>query len=46
MSFALAGLRIPGAAIRDPSCVHKTWPDCFETLERLQVFVPARSRTS
>ncbi|MCP3984332.1 MAG: 3-phosphoshikimate 1-carboxyvinyltransferase [bacterium] len=35
MSFALAGLRIPGVEIRDPGCVAKTWPDFFTTLERL-----------
>lgn len=35
MSFALAGLRVPGVAIRDPGCVTKTWPDYFSTLERL-----------
>jgi 3-phosphoshikimate 1-carboxyvinyltransferase len=35
MAFALAGLRIPGVAIRDPGCVRKTWPDYFEMLERL-----------
>ena len=35
MSFALAGLRIPGLSIRDPACVRKTWPDYFEMLERL-----------
>ena len=35
MSFALAGLRIPGVAIRDPACVRKTWPDYFEMLEGL-----------
>ncbi|MEZ4216561.1 MAG: 3-phosphoshikimate 1-carboxyvinyltransferase [Myxococcota bacterium] len=29
MSFALAGLRVPGVAIRDPGCVAKTWPDYF-----------------
>ena len=33
MSFALAGLRIPGIAIRDPACVRKTWPDFFAALE-------------
>ena len=33
MSFALAGLRIPGVAIRDPGCVAKTWPDFFADLE-------------
>jgi 3-phosphoshikimate 1-carboxyvinyltransferase len=35
MAFALAGLRIPGVAIRDPACVRKTWPGFFEMLERL-----------
>ncbi len=35
MSFALAGLRIPGVSIRDPACVRKTWPDYFEMLEGL-----------
>jgi 3-phosphoshikimate 1-carboxyvinyltransferase len=35
MSFALAGLRIPGVSIRDPACVRKTWPGYFEMLEEL-----------
>jgi 3-phosphoshikimate 1-carboxyvinyltransferase len=35
MSFALAGLRIPGVSIRDPGCVRKTWPEYFEMLDRL-----------
>lgn len=35
MSFALAGLRVPGIAILDPGCVGKTWPDYFSVLERL-----------
>jgi len=35
MSFALAGLRIPGVSIRDPACVGKTWPGYFEMLEGL-----------
>jgi 3-phosphoshikimate 1-carboxyvinyltransferase len=35
MAFALAGLRVPGVAIRDPGCVAKTWPDYFSVLERL-----------
>ncbi len=34
MSFALAGLRIPGVAIRNPGCVRKTWPGFFAALER------------
>jgi 3-phosphoshikimate 1-carboxyvinyltransferase len=35
MAFALAGLRQPGVAIRDPGCVSKTWPDYFAMLEAL-----------
>lgn len=35
MSFALAGLRIPGVVIRDPECVSKTWPEYFSMLEGL-----------
>lgn len=35
MSFALAGLRVPGVVIRDPGCVAKTWPDYFAMLETL-----------
>jgi 3-phosphoshikimate 1-carboxyvinyltransferase len=35
MAFALAGLRQPGVAIRDPGCVSKTWPDYFEMLAHL-----------
>jgi 3-phosphoshikimate 1-carboxyvinyltransferase len=34
MSFALAGLVLPGVAIRDPGCVAKTWPGFFAELER------------
>jgi 3-phosphoshikimate 1-carboxyvinyltransferase len=34
MSFALAGLVVPGVAIRDPGCVAKTWPGFFDELER------------
>ena len=30
MSFALAGLRIPGVVILEPDCVAKTFPDFFE----------------
>jgi 3-phosphoshikimate 1-carboxyvinyltransferase len=33
MSFALAGLAVPGVSIRDPGCVAKTWPDFFTALE-------------
>ncbi|MFO0689838.1 MAG: 3-phosphoshikimate 1-carboxyvinyltransferase [Myxococcota bacterium] len=35
MSFALAGLRVPGVVILDPTCVSKTWPGYFEAFERL-----------
>ena len=35
MAFALAGLRVPGVAIRNPGCVSKTWPNYFDALERL-----------
>lgn len=35
MSFALAGLRVPGVEIRDPGCVTKTWPEYFAVMEAL-----------
>ncbi|HKQ50187.1 MAG TPA: 3-phosphoshikimate 1-carboxyvinyltransferase [Phycisphaerae bacterium] len=35
MSFALAGLRIDGVVIRDPSCVNKTFPEFFGRLAEL-----------
>jgi 3-phosphoshikimate 1-carboxyvinyltransferase len=35
MSFALAGLRLPGIRIRDPSCVDKTYPNYFQELRKL-----------
>lgn len=35
MSFALAGLRVPGVEIIDPTCVAKTWPTFFDMLEQL-----------
>jgi 3-phosphoshikimate 1-carboxyvinyltransferase len=35
MSFAVAGLRLPGVAICDPDCTHKTFPGFFEMLEEL-----------
>jgi 3-phosphoshikimate 1-carboxyvinyltransferase len=37
MSFALAGLMINGLTIEDPSCVAKTWPDYWRTLQSLGV---------
>jgi 3-phosphoshikimate 1-carboxyvinyltransferase len=36
MSFALAGLRVPGVRILDPECVSKSWPGYFSALEALR----------
>jgi 3-phosphoshikimate 1-carboxyvinyltransferase len=36
MSFALAGLRVPGVRILDPACVSKSWPRYFEAFERMR----------
>jgi 3-phosphoshikimate 1-carboxyvinyltransferase len=36
MSFAIAGLRLPGVAICDPDCTHKTFPGFFDALEGLK----------
>jgi 3-phosphoshikimate 1-carboxyvinyltransferase len=35
MSFAIAGLRIPGVRINDPACVEKTYPRFFDDLSVL-----------
>jgi len=35
MSFAIAGLRIPGVQINDPGCVDKTYPQFFNDLRHL-----------
>ena len=35
MAFALAGLRLPGVVVRDPSCVTKTFPEYFQVLASL-----------
>ena len=40
MSFAVLGLVTPGIEILDPGCVSKTFPDFFETLERLRYESP------
>ena len=37
MSFAIAGLRLPGVVICDPDCTHKTFPEFFGMLEGLKV---------
>ncbi len=36
MSFAVAGLKVPGVRIQNPSCVAKTFPDFFERLASLR----------
>jgi 3-phosphoshikimate 1-carboxyvinyltransferase len=36
MSFAIAGLKLPGVIIKDPECVAKTFPDFFDRLKMLQ----------
>jgi 3-phosphoshikimate 1-carboxyvinyltransferase len=36
MSFALAGLRIPGVTILNPGCVAKTYPSFWSDLQRLR----------
>jgi 3-phosphoshikimate 1-carboxyvinyltransferase len=36
MSFALAGLRVPGVTILDPGCVAKTYPGFWDDLGRLR----------
>ena len=35
MSFALAGLKVPGIRIKNPSCVEKSFPDFFKQLEEI-----------
>ena len=35
MSFALAGMKIPGVSIRNPGCTAKTYPKYFEDLKAL-----------
>ncbi len=41
MSFALAGLRIPGVTILEPGCVAKTYPRFWDDLEHLRLSVRA-----
>ncbi len=36
MSFAVAGLRVPGVVIRDPDCVKKSFPEFWEFFEQLK----------
>jgi 3-phosphoshikimate 1-carboxyvinyltransferase len=35
MSFAVAGLKVPGLSITDPDCVAKSFPEFWEFFERL-----------
>jgi 3-phosphoshikimate 1-carboxyvinyltransferase len=35
MSFALAGLKVPGIRIKNPNCVKKSFPDFFKQLEEI-----------
>jgi len=37
MAFALVGLRVPGLAIENPSCVSKTFPGYFQVLDQLRL---------
>ncbi|HEV8374622.1 MAG TPA: 3-phosphoshikimate 1-carboxyvinyltransferase [Candidatus Polarisedimenticolia bacterium] len=37
MSFALAGLRIPGTSIQDPDCVSKSFPGFWSEFARLEL---------
>jgi 3-phosphoshikimate 1-carboxyvinyltransferase len=41
MSFALAGLKIPGVTIQDPGCVAKTYPGFWEDLASLRKTCPS-----
>jgi 3-phosphoshikimate 1-carboxyvinyltransferase len=35
MSFAVAGLKVPGIRILDPDCVAKSFPNYWEVFEQL-----------
>jgi 3-phosphoshikimate 1-carboxyvinyltransferase len=35
MSFAVAGLNIPGVSIEDPECVAKSFPDFWQFFQQL-----------
>jgi 3-phosphoshikimate 1-carboxyvinyltransferase len=35
MSFAVAGLKIPGIRIKNPTCVEKSFPDFFQRFANL-----------
>jgi 3-phosphoshikimate 1-carboxyvinyltransferase len=44
MAFSLIGLRVPGIAIENPSCVSKTFPNFFEVLDSLRSSSPPGRR--
>lgn len=46
MSFAVAGLRIPGVKIRNPECVKKSFPDFFDRFKKLYEQNPYQSTDS
>ena len=47
MSFAVAGIRIPGIEILDPRCVAKTFPDFFERFAPwVSIEVPSSKKDS
>jgi 3-phosphoshikimate 1-carboxyvinyltransferase len=35
MSFAVAGLRLPGIQIKNPTCVDKSFPDFFDRFQQI-----------
>jgi len=35
MSFAIAGLKVPGIFIKDPTCVQKSFPNFWDVFEGL-----------
>jgi len=37
MSFALAGLKVPGVVIQDPGCVAKTYPNYWDDLAAVRI---------
>ena len=37
MSFAVAGLKVPGMVIRDPDCVVKSFPDFWQFFEKFYI---------
>jgi 3-phosphoshikimate 1-carboxyvinyltransferase len=46
MSFAVAGLRLPGVVICDPDCTQKTFPNFFDVLEGLHTIRTINGKSS